>query len=600
MNETNEIAPTSGRPDRFVAGVRRAASRVLGTSPVGERVLELCDRFEAQRAAILQTRAPDAIIVGVVGPTGQGKTWLVRQFIEDASLRQALPSGDRTREATVRIAWVGPYPPADINDRYERYLHCEAEKMFPLGVEYLILDTPGATDQDPHVVEISKQTLSLASVQILVVRRDQLRSQVVHDLVNASEGTLVLPVINIVRQHDDKLSSDIDAYCAAIHAAAPSSEILPPVIVHDFDVVDDEASIARTAREAIGHALRPRLVEAGGAERRQRARLAAADRRFRQSLHEMISDELPYLVRAVDHLHEAADRLPVDVANSLVGSGGSLRAGIRSRLRLALLTDTAAIWFPYKTLIGLLNLTHGAWDRLVLSLSGSLPSLISSAWTTATNIGQMQSMEAEMRGGVRERSAALVRDRLGPLIRSFQQELGPLNAQAPQAMANESHHAHLRGIDQLQHSSQQILEEEIDRGAIGGATAQLLGLVGTLIFWALFAGPVVGLYSKYFRASSAVATDLHDHLEQFPAPELAMLLTSVLLSVMPTAVYAMLVITMTQSNRRVQKCASKIHDRHSQEIVRLQREGVLRLELDDPILADAEFLVRAGKQRDTA
>ncbi|WP_417740216.1 hypothetical protein [Rosistilla oblonga] len=600
MNETNEIAPTSGRPDRFVAGVRRAASRVLGTSPVGERVLELCDRFEAQRAAILQTRAPDAIIVGVVGPTGQGKTWLVRQFIEDASLRQALPSGDRTREATVRIAWVGPYPPADINDRYERYLHCEAEKMFPLGVEYLILDTPGATDQDPHVVEISKQTLSLASVQILVVRRDQLRSQVVHDLVNASEGTLVLPVINIVRQHDDKLSSDIDAYCAAIHAAAPSSEILPPVIVHDFDVVDDEATIARTTREAIGHALRPRLVEAGGAERRQRARLAAADRRFRQSLHEMISDELPYLVRAVDHLHEAADRLPVDVANSLVGSGGSLRAGIRSRLRLALLTDTAAIWFPYKTLIGLLNLTHGAWDRLVLSLSGSLPSLISSAWTTATNIGQMQSMEAEMRGGVRERSAALVRDRLGPLIRSFQQELGPLNAQAPQAMGNESHHAHLRGIDQLQHSSQQILEEEIDRGAIGGATAQLLGLAGTLIFWVLFAGPVVGLYSKYFRASSAVATDLQDHLDQFPAPEWAMLLTSVLLSVMPTAVYAMLVITMTQSNRRVQKCASKIQERHSQEIIRLQREGVLRLELDDPILSDAEFLVRAGKQRDTA
>ena len=79
-----------------------------------------------------------------------------------------------------------------------------------------------------------------------------------------------------------------------------------------------------------------------------------------------------------------------------------------------------------------------------------------------------------------------------------------------------------------------------------------------------------------------------------------MLLTSVLLSVMPTAVYAMLVITMTQSNRRVQKCASKIQERHSQEIIRLQREGVLRLELDDPILADAEFLVRAGKQRDTA
>lgn len=597
MNDSNELRTAPARPDRFVAGVRRSAARVLGTSPVGERVLELCDRFEAQRAAILQTRVPDAIVVGVVGPTGQGKSWLVRQFIDDAAVKQALPSGDRTREATVRIAWVGPYPPADLNDRYERYLHCAAEQMFSLGVDYLILDTPGATDQDPHVVEISKQTLALASVQILVVRRDQLRSQAVHELVNASEGTLVLPVINIVRQHDDKLSSDIDAYCAAIHAAAPSSEILPPVIVHDFDVVDDEATIARAAREAIGHALRPRLVEAGGAERRQRARLAAADRRFRQTLHEMISDELPYLVRAVDHLNEAADRLPVDVANSLVGSGGSLRAGIRSRLRLALLTDTAAIWFPYKTLIGLLNLTHGAWDRLVLTLAGSLPSLITSAWTTASNLGQMRSMESELRNGVRERSAALVRDRLGPLIRTFQQELGPLHAQSPQPSGNENQHAYLRGIDQLQQSSQQILEEEIDAGAVGGITAQVLGLIGTLIFWALFAGPVVALYSKYFRAASAVATDLHDHLEQFPAPEWAMLLTSVLLSLMPTAVYAMFVITITQSRRRVQACAKRVQDRHTQEIDRLQREGVLRLELDDPLLADAEFLVSAGRQR---
>ncbi|MEZ6092242.1 MAG: hypothetical protein R3C05_30435 [Pirellulaceae bacterium] len=595
MKESFNPAPSQDRPDRFVTGVRRAASRVLSMSPVGERVQELCDRFESQRAAILQTRAR-CDRRGRRRSHGAGEDVACASIHQQRVIREALPSGDRTRDATVRIAWVGPYPPADINDRYERYLHCEQEKMFSLGVEYLILDTPGATDQDPLVVEISKQTLSLASVQILVVRRDQLRSHVVADLVNASEGTLVLPIVSVVRERDDKLSNDIDAYCAAIHAAAPSSEILSPIIVDDFDVIHDEATIARQTLDAIGHALRPRLVEAGGAERRQRARLAAADRRFRKALDDIMTQELPYLKRAVDHLREAADQLPIDVANSLVGTGGSLRAGIRSRLRLSLLADTAAIWFPYKSLIGLLNLTHGAWDRLILSLSGSLPSLITSAWTSAKNIGQMQSLEADTRNGIRERSAALVRDQLGPLIRRFGQELGPLRADNPRAMDTETQFAYLRGIDHLQQTSQQILEEEIDRASLGSLQIQILGFIGTAIFWTLFAGPIIALYSKYFRASSAVATDLMDHLDQFPAPEWAMLLTSILLSLMPTAVFAMLVITFIQGANRVRDCAEKIQSRHAREITRLQRDGILRLEFDDPILAEAEFLIGSTKQ----
>jgi len=262
-----------------------------------------------------------------------------------------------------------------------------------------------------------------------------------------------------------------------------------------------------------------------------------------------------------------------------------------------LLTDTAAIWFPYRSLIGVLNLTQGAWDRLVLSLSGSLPSLISSAWTTAKNIGQMQSLESDMRSGLRQRCDALVRDRLGPLISRFQQELDPVREQTAtklQPGSDRGQYAYLRGIDALQQQSHQILEQEIDRSSVRSWTAQMLGLIGTAMFWTLLSGPIFSLYAKYFRASTTVLVEMRDHLELFPAPEWSMLLTSILLSVIPTAIYAMLVITFTQRSARVAACADRIAERHATEISSLQREGVLRLELEDPVLAEAEFLVTAG------
>ena len=587
--QPNEIHRQS---DRFVSNVRRCARRVLGDCPEGQQIANLCDIFETERAAIHRARVPDAIIIGVVGPTGQGKSWLIRQFIQAEAAQNALPSGDRTSDATSRIAWIGPYPPPDLDPTSERYVASERDDLIPLGVDYLLLDTPGATDCDPQIAEIARQTLSLASVQLLVVRRDQLRTHDIQDLAVGSEGTLVVPVINVVRGRDEKLSEDIDAFRQAISKTAPTSEILDAVIVDDFDIIDDQPTVSQRTIESIRQLLRPRLVEAGGAERRQYARLAAADRRFRQSLGTLLREELPHLTRAVNQLHEAADQLPVDVAHSLVGSHGSLRAGVRSRLRLNLLSETAALWFPYKSVLGLLCLTHGAWDRLFMSLTGSLPSLITSAVSSVKNLGDIRSFELDMQNGLRQRSAALVRDRLDPLIHRFQQEVGTEQSDAHHQPVAAT--ASMRGIDELQQRSQEIVDDEVQRSSPSRSRIQFMGIAGAMIFWLLLAGPIVSLYGSYFSVCFHALTGSGATLESFPAPRWSMLLTSLLLSLLPTAVYAMVVMTNVQRNSTVERCINNIQGRHSEEITRLQQSGILRLEFDDPVLADAEFLIKAG------
>ncbi|WP_164100655.1 GTPase [Candidatus Laterigemmans baculatus] len=591
-----------------VEAIRRAAAHVFGDRPAGRAIVELCDQHAEVRQRILDQRVPDATVIAVVGATGQGKSWLIRQLVENPAVRGAIRSGDAQQDATRRLYWVGPQPPAGLDERFESYLHCSATAMLDLGGPYLVVDTPGATDLDEATVAAANRALSMASVLILVIRREQLRSQTAGRIVHASEGTLVLPVINAVRSPDDdaELRTDVDALMHRLRAAAPEGEILPVMLVPDFDLAGrDEATIAAEAVEGLATRLRPQLALGDVGQRRRGLRLESADRQFAQQVREQLGDHLPRLTAAVDRLHEATRSLPHDVAIELIGSGGVLRAGIRSRLRAEMLVTTAAIWFPYRTLLGLLNLTHGAWDRVILAFSGSLPSLVTAAWSGVRNLADQRGTAEASTGAVRARSSAMVADRIVPLVNRFRTELARLRPQEEQARYGEEEGfgnpdvspVAMLGIDSLQEEAQQIFEEEIARAAPTPLAAQLYGAIGTVIFWGLMAGPVVSLYRSYFAASYESLRELAGDLENFPHPSFGMVLTSLLLSLLPTALFAMLVLTWVQRRSKQERAAEAIARRLEAAIDRLQHDRVLRLELRDPLLEDAQRLIRAGDVR---
>jgi len=87
---------------------------------------------------------------------------------------------------------------------------------------------------------------------------------------------------------------------------------------------------------------------------------------------------------------------------------------------------------------------------------------------------------------------------------------------------------------------------------------------------------------------------LSGDLQAFPRPEATMMLTSLLLSILPTAIFAMFVISLAQGRWRIDRAETRIREAHAQAISRLQQERVLRLRWDDPLLADAEFLLSVG------
>ena len=590
-----------GQPGfEFLSRVRRAATNVLGNSTTGREVLELCDDHAAARRMILEDRSSGNVVVAVVGATGQGKSWLIRQMMGDSAFASKILSGNNASEATERLTWVGPTPPADLDSLHEQYIHCKATDLQSIGTQYVIVDTPGSNDDRRSIAGVAARALSMASVLVLVVRRDQIRSETVGILTEASEGTIVVPVINAVRHTDETLNADVESLISRLRQAAPTSTISAPVMVDDFEVSGrDEATIGKQTAGEVAERLQEELDSSWEGDRRRSTRLTALDGRFQAALHSVLSDQLPGLTAAVRRLNNEATALPGEIAESLVGRGGPMRAAVRSRLRLALLTDTTAIWFPYRSFLSLLNLTHGAWDRVLLSLSGSLPSLVGAVWTSTKNLTAQRGAEQDMRDGLQRRCAAAVTDRLGPLAARFHDELMQLREQRPSsnlAVPNPSRSqvAYLSGIDSLQEGSHRIFDEQVDRVAVSRSTAIVTGIIGTSIFWCLMAGPIVALYRGYFDASFTTLRELAGDLDRFPRPDLSMMLTSLLLSSLPTAIFAMLVLSFAQSRSRVDRAESRIREVHHETIQRLQQEGVLQLSWDEPLLADAEFLLSAG------
>ena len=590
-----------GQPGlEYLSRIRRAAANVLGNSPAGREVLELCDDHAEARDRILEDRSSGMTVIAAVGATGQGKSWIIQQLITNPDSKRLIRSGNNADEATEQLIWVGPAPPDNLDSTHETYVHCPVSEMQPIGTSYLLVDAPGATDDRKSIANVANRALSLASVMLLVVRRDQIRSETMGILAAASEGTIVVPVINAVRAADEGFTTEVDALLARIRKAAPTSTISLPVIVDDFEIENrSEAETGKTAATEIAERLKSELECVWAGDRRRSARLAAIDSRFQVALHAVLSDQLPGLTAAVRRLNTEAKLLPGEIAETLVGRGGPLRAAVRSRLRLSLLTETPPLYFPYRTFLSILNLTHGAWDRVLLSLSGSLPSLVGAVWTSTKNLTAARGAEQDLRDGLQNRCSAAVKDRLGPLADRFHDELVELRAEKSSASSSVAHGsrtqvAYLAGIDSLQENSQRIFDAEVEQVAPSRLTAALCGILGTGIFWFLMAGPIVALYRGYFDASYDTLSQLSGNLDQFPKPDLAMMLTSLLLSSLPTAIFAMLVLSSSQSRSKVRKAEKRIRDVHHETIERLQREGVLQLSWDEPLLADAEFLLSAG------
>ncbi len=592
----------------FAQRVADAALSVFGQSRATQLVLDACRRYETDVNNVISARGINSLLIAIVGAKGQGKTWLARQLVDNETARRELRSGDLIDDATTRLVWIGPTAPERLDTASEIYLACPTEAMFPIGRPYVLLDSPGSTDSNAQAAEIAAEALSLAPIKLLVIARDQIRSAAGMLIAQRIDGSDCIPVISSVEPEEFQaqtepgrlLQNDIHALRKQIAALAPRVRLAKEILVPDFEISGDEKSSQQSFRTQLLDRLSHLQLDELSLSSSRDKRLQACEARLRKTVSQSISEQMPHLAAAVDRLNRETEGLPERVLDSLLGSSQVLDTGVRMRLRSRLVGDTYLLWFPYRTLMSVLNMTQGAWDRVVLALAGSVPSIFGALTTWARNVRQSREFNVEVEDGIRQRMQRQVEERLKPLCDQFHRAILQLRSR-DERLHNmpDVGSMSLSGIEELQADSRAIFERAIAENATPPWLTQLLAVFGTVLFWGFMAGPIVSIYHEYFTASykSLVAGEVHT--EGFPHPHPSLIVTSVVLSLLPLVLYAMVVLTVTLSNRKVRRISAEIEQAHANAIERLRSSGVIRLEFEDQLLQQAEFLLNLSHSTQT-
>ena len=327
-------------------------------------------------------------------------------------------------------------------------------------------------------------------------------------------------------------------------------------------------------------------------------RILAAGERLKHQVHRLLQAEAPQLSRAVLRLQEEAKLLPRRAIESVLGSSIVLETAIRARLRTQMVADTSPLCFPYRTTLSLLSFTNGAWDRLILAMTGSIPSVFGTFVAWARNVQQSRKIDWEMQQGLRERLNGQVQDQLTPIQNQFHRAL--VNLRGSESQANESSHAHpvrLSGIDELQSRSRKLFEQLLQQYRMSRWILFVIALVGMLIFWSLMSGPIVSIYRQFVAASFSALTNDTDFVDTFHDPSLQLLMTSVILSYIPMFLYAMIVMALFLRRSKIERLANGLQSEHHSLVDDLQQNGILSLEYEDPLLEQAQFLLSLDRKR---
>jgi hypothetical protein len=583
--------------------IEAASKSLLGSQPASLQIHEWCDQYRAQSASIMDSRGVALPSIAIVGAKGQGKTWVARQFVLDKSVASLLPSGVLSQEATTQLYWVGTRSPEGMDLSREIFVPCRAEGMLSLNHPYMLLDTPGTTDDDSQAAKIAKEALTLSPIKLLVVRRDQLRSAVVGNIALHTEGSICIPVITCVPlkecgsmngtseivMNSASLTSDLATLEAALRGVAPGTRFLAPVLIEDFEATGDESQSSARFRTAIQSRLQNESLDSIAATRTNR--LTAASLRLRTRIEQLLDTQLPSLANAVRQLHQEADSLPTQTIDAVLGSTEVLQAAVRARLRAQLLNNTAMIWFPYRTVLSVLGFTSGAWDRLIMSFTGSVPSIFGTFVAWAKNLQLSRSMQWDLNEGIRDRIHRQMEDRLAPIQASFYRCIARLRGETVVSHEREKQmQMRLTGVEELQSRARTTFEACVDRELSARIWLQCLGLFGTMLFWGMLAGPIVAVYRLYFQASWQALSSKVESVDGF-AFSASLIGTSVMLSFFPLLVYCMLVFSWQQRGSRIRRIAQIALAEEHKLVQELKGKGVIRLQYDDPILEHAEFLV---------
>ena len=570
--------------------VMSAVQQVFREHPPTPAIRQLCRQTLAEAQLLVNRTTTAAVPLVLVGRTASGKGWLARCFLHDPALRQAIPSGQNAQDRSTRLLWIGPQPPPQLEEG-EEYLPAAPSQMLDLGVPYWLGDAPGFSTFSEAAERLHRRALASAALKILVLPQESLRDAGIVQLLRQLPAARVLPVIRFragLGQHQPRPQTleDVRQEHQRWQQAAPATEILPPLFIPDTDSYaphDPEQAIIYTQK-----LLQERLTSLLADAHQQQLAIAVEIRARQDQLRRSIQQHLEELRQRFQPTLAEINRILYNLLPQLIrqmfGEDVHLATLVRIRLRTYALHQTQPWCFPYRSILGLLILTSNAWDRLIFSLTGSLPSLAVVVWQSWKNVRSIRKTLTRPWRPFAKYLQQQACEALATPVQRMRQSLAALREEETRTEQSQQQQVTVRiiGLDEFQERCRRLLEQNFTTSLSRWHSPMLFALLATFAFLIFFSGPIVVIYRQYIETLWRVFQGEYVQWNDFPRPDFSMIFTSFVLSVIPVAIIAILALTWFTRSRLVEGLTRTLRQQLDTLTEQWQKQAMLRLELHDP------------------
>ena len=410
----------------------KAVQQLLGhDAPLTRTVKRITQSLRDDAQRIQTGLSSSSTSIALVGKVGEGKSWLARTFISDNdSTKEALsliPSGQNAAQRSMQLTWLGTQQPlAPLTDG-ERFIKLSPQNLLDLGSPYLLADSPGFSDHDPTLESLSSVALTSSNIKLLATSAANRRNAALHTFISSMDGSLIIPIIRFRPEGDsveaaDSVRQDCQSEINRWSAHAPNATILPAIYIPDAGIAG-ESTVREQTRQKLSQALTPLITDSAALTRHSESQLQQRIQHTRDELATALTDFRQRIGSPVERLDQLNQSLPATIQKEIIGDPAQLRLGIRSRFRADAIDRSPALLFPYRSLMGILGLTQGAWDRLIFTTLGSVPSLVMTAFHSVKSWSKTRNFEQSLREQTHQRLRSLINDAYRDDIKNFSHAL---------------------------------------------------------------------------------------------------------------------------------------------------------------------------------
>ena len=584
----------------------RAVHQLFGhNAPLTHQVSEITEnlRSDIQRMRSGQSAGP--VTMALVGRVGEGKSWLTRTFLaEDDPAYDMIQSGQNASERSMELTWLGSQHPFSELGAGERFIRISPQSMLDLGSPYIVSDSPGYSDHNPTLEALSSVALASSNIKLLATSIAHIRDSSLATFVGSMDGSLIVPIVKFRPEGNtltpnEEVKNDCLAEMQKWLNYAPNATILPAVFIPDAGIAG-EAETRQFTRQQLSATLTPLIADPSTLGKHRESQLQQRIQLTRSQLAEALVSFRQRIGTPVEKLDQLSATLPDIVQKEVIGDTKQLDIGVRSRFRADAIERTPSLLFPYRSFMGVLGLTHGAWDRLIFTTLGSVPSLVMTAFHSVKSWSKTKDFEKTLREQSRQRLNSLINDAYRDDIKNFSYSLTSIDEPdlVGEAQPQSQDVIEIHGLTGLEIEAQNIISETVNKHRISSFFLFLGGLIAFLIFWIMLSGPATSLYSHYIGTLTDTINRTNDsgNWNEYPNPTASLWVTSIMLSMIPAALIAMVTMYLTCRRGRVSKTTKNIEAKIAGSIQSRIESDKLRLAINNPKLDAAKTLLNLSQK----